>query len=157
MRGRIRGKAELNGLAQPDLLLMDIVLQGTADGVETVQEIRTRIDLPVVYLTAHTDQETVRRAKLTQPFGFLLKPFDERELQFTIEMALFKSEADRSLRENRHWLSTTLQSIDDAVVTTDTEGRIQLFNHVAERVTGWKAKSVPNANDNITTKYWEWK
>ena len=84
--------------AQPDLLLMDIVLQGPADGVETVQEIKTRVDLPVVYLTAHTDQETVRRAKLTQPFGFLLKPFDERELQFTIEMALFKHRAERELR-----------------------------------------------------------
>ena len=83
---------------RPDLLLMDIVLQGPADGVEVVQEIRSRVDLPVVYLTAYTDQETVRRAKQTQPFGFLLKPFDERELGFTIEMALFKHRAECELR-----------------------------------------------------------
>lgn len=82
----------------PDLLLMDIVLQGSTDGVQAAQEIRSRVDLPIVYLTAYTDQETVRRARQTQPFGFLLKPFDERELHFTIEMALFKHRAERELR-----------------------------------------------------------
>jgi PAS domain S-box-containing protein len=83
---------------RPDLLLMDIVLQGSTDGVQAAQEIRTRVNLPVVYLTAYTDQETVRRAKQTQPFGFLIKPFDERELHFTIEMALFKHRAEQELR-----------------------------------------------------------
>jgi PAS domain S-box-containing protein len=83
---------------RPDLLLMDIVLEGTPDGIQTVQEIHSRMDVPVVYLTAYGDEETVRRAKATRPFGFVLKPFDERELHYTIEMALENHRAERELR-----------------------------------------------------------
>jgi PAS domain S-box-containing protein len=122
---------------RPDLVLMDITLRGGMDGVAAAEEMRGQIDVTVVYLTAHSDEATLQRAKITDPFGYVLKPFDERELLKTIEMALYKSATDKRLREHQHWLSTTLQTIADAVVTTDTEGRIHLFNPVAERVTGW--------------------
>jgi len=126
--------------SRPDLVLMDITLRGDMDGVAAAEEIRRQSEITVVYLTAHSDEATLQRAKITDPFGYVLKPFDERELLKTIEMALYKSATDKQLRENQHWLSTTLRSIDDAVVTTDTEGRIHLFNPVAERVTGWTSE-----------------
>jgi PAS domain S-box-containing protein len=125
---------------RPDLVLMDITLRGGVDGIAAVEEMRRRIDVTVIYLTAHSDEATLQRAKITDPFGYVLKPFHERELLKTIEMALSKSTADKRLREHQHWLSTTLQTINDAVITTDTEGRIRLFNPVAERVTGWTSE-----------------
>jgi CheY-like chemotaxis protein len=74
----------------PDLVLMDIVLRGDMDGIEAAGRIRARFNIPVVYLTAYADDETLERAKLTQPFGYILKPFDDRELRSNIEMALYR-------------------------------------------------------------------
>src|SRR5271169_2938672 len=65
---------------RPDLVLMDIRLKGKMDGIEAAQEIRTRFDIPIIYATAHADDATLQRAKVTEPFGYILKPFDEREL-----------------------------------------------------------------------------
>jgi PAS domain S-box-containing protein len=121
----------------PDLVLMDIQLAGAMDGVAAAEVIRQQCDLPVVYLTAHSDRITLQRAKLTQPFGYILKPFEERELETHIEMALYKHQTDRKLREQREWLRITLTSIGDAVIATDTAGRITFLNPVAESVTGW--------------------
>jgi len=75
---------------KPDLVMMDIRIQGDMDGIETAREIRERYDIPVVYLTAHADRETLERAKLAEPLGYLVKPFQEPELLASIEMALHK-------------------------------------------------------------------
>jgi PAS domain S-box-containing protein len=83
----------------PDIMVADIVLEGSVDGVDAVQLIRKRLDIPVVYLTAYADETTVQRAKLTEPVGYILKPFDERELRFTIEMGLHKHQVEKRLRE----------------------------------------------------------
>ncbi len=83
----------------PDLVLMDIRLAGEMDGVETAERIRRECDVPVIYLTAHSDRVTLDRAKRTEPFGYLLKPFDELELETHIEMALYKHQAEETLRE----------------------------------------------------------
>jgi two-component system, sensor histidine kinase and response regulator len=123
----------------PDLVLMDITLRGEIDGVAAADEMRRRFEVTVIYLTAHSDDATLQRAKITEPFGYVLKPFDERELLKTIEMALYKNATERRLREHQRWLQTTVQTIDDAVITTDVEGRIHLFNPVSEQVTGWSA------------------
>ena len=122
---------------RPDLLLMDIVLQGPADGVQVAQEIRTRVDLPVVYLTAYTDQETVRRAKQTQPFGFLIKPFDERELQFTIEMALFKHRAEHELRRTEEIFRELADTSDEVHWMMDANlASILYVNPAFEKIWG---------------------
>lgn len=126
--------------AQPDLILMDIQLKGKMSGIEAAQEIRTRFDIPVVYLTAYSEEATFEEAKKTEPFGYLLKPFEEKELKITIEMALYKHEIDKKLRENEQWLETTLKSIGDAVIATDRRGRVTFMNVVAETLTGWKKK-----------------
>src|SRR5919108_5029853 len=122
----------------PDLVLMDIVLKGQMSGVEAVERIRSRCNIPVVYVTAYADEKTVRRAKVTEPFGYLLKPFDARELQTAIEIALYKHRMEKKLQESAQWLSTTLRSIGDAVMATDTQGCVTFMNPQAEALTGWK-------------------
>ncbi len=122
---------------EPDLALVDIGLEGEIDGIEAARQIREVCDIPVVYVTAYSDHETLERAKITEPFGYVLKPFDERELCTTIEMAFYKHQIDRELEESRQWLQTTLQSIGDAVIATDIDGKIKFMNPVAQALTGW--------------------
>ncbi len=122
----------------PDLVLMDIFLKGDMDGIQAAEQIRTRYDIPVIFLTAFADPKTLQRAKITEPFGYILKPFEERELLTAIEMALYKHGMEKKLKDSERWLSTTLKSIDDAIIATDTAGKIMLMNPVAEALTGWK-------------------
>ena len=79
--------------AHPDLVLMDILLKGDMDGIEAAEHLRRRFNLPVVFLTAYADPQTLGRAKVTEPFGYLLKPFEVRELHSIIEIALYKARA----------------------------------------------------------------
>jgi len=125
---------------RPDLVLMDIRLRGGMDGVEAAEEIRARFDIPVVYVTAYADEATLRRAKTTGPYGYILKPFEDKELRTSIEVALYKHNIERRLRESERWLATTLRSIGDAVITTSAKGRVLFMNPVAEALTGWKDK-----------------
>ncbi len=124
---------------RPQLVLMDIHLRGEMDGVEAAREIRERFDVPVIYLTAYADPATLQRARVTEPFGYLLKPFEERELHVVIEMALHRHELQRRLRESERWLAATLRSIGDSVIATDAEWHIRFMNPAAERLTGWTA------------------
>jgi response regulator RpfG family c-di-GMP phosphodiesterase len=121
----------------PDLVLLDIVLKGEIDGIVAAEKIWERFAIPVVYLTAYADENTLQRAKVTEPFGYILKPFDQRELQTTIEMAFYKARMDHTLREREDWLSTVLTSIGDGVIATDSRGLITFMNPLAERLTGW--------------------
>jgi PAS domain S-box-containing protein len=123
---------------RPDLVLMDIRLKGNVNGIDAAQEIRERFDIPVVYLTAYSDEDTLQRAKITEPYGYIIKPFEERELHSVIEMALYKHSMERKLKESERWLATTLRSIGDAVIATDERGLIVLMNSVAEALTGWE-------------------
>ncbi len=125
---------------KPDLVIMDIMLEGKMDGIEAAEQIQNRLDIPVVYLTAYSDKKTLERAKITEPFGYILKPLEERELHSTIEIALYKHTIEKKLKDNEKWLSTTLKSIGDAVITTDKNGKITFINTVAETLTGWKQK-----------------
>lgn len=121
----------------PDLALMDIRIKGDMDGIETAERIQAQFDIPIIYLTAHSDEATLKRAKLTKPAGYLIKPFEDRELHSTITMALHRHQIDRELDESRRWLATTLNSIGDGVIATDERGWIKFMNPVAERLTGW--------------------
>ena len=80
---------------RPDLVLMDIVLHGSMSGIDTAKVLYKKMGIPIVFITAYGDDETLERAKETQPFGYLLKPFDERQLAITIEVALYRDELER--------------------------------------------------------------
>jgi diguanylate cyclase (GGDEF)-like protein/PAS domain S-box-containing protein len=122
----------------PDLVLMDIMLRGDMDGIMASRQIWEKASIPVIYLTAYADSGTLDRAKVTEPFGYLLKPFEERELYTAIEMALYKHKMDMKLKERERWLSTILAGIGDGVISTDRDQRVNFMNLVAERLTGLK-------------------
>ena len=125
--------------ACPDLVLMDIRLKGEMDGIETARLFRERFNVPVIYLTGEANDATLERAKATEPLGYLLKPIEEKSLYSTIEIALYKHRMDRRLRRIERWFATTLKSIGDAVMVTDTQGRVTFMNPIAEKLTGWKS------------------
>ena len=124
---------------RPDLILMDISLGSGIDGVTAAEAIRTRVDAPIVYLTAFSDDATLQRAKRTEPVGYILKPYEDKDLQIAIEIGLYKHKMDRRLREHEQWLAATLGSIGDGVIATDEAGRVRFLNAVAEALTGWKS------------------
>ncbi len=123
---------------KPAVVLMDIRLKGEMDGIEAAEIIKSRFQTPVIYITAYADQRTLERAMVTEPFGYLLKPFNERDLRTTIEMALYKHKIEKRLRESQEWLSTTLRSIGDGVVAVDVTGLVTFMNPVAEGMIGVK-------------------
>ena len=126
--------------ALPDLILMDINLPGTMDGVAAAEKIRAVADIPVIFLTAYTDSDTLARAKISEPFGYIIKPFQDITLKSTIEMGLYKHRMESRLRRSEQWLSTTLKSIGDGVVATDRDGVVSFMNTVAEGLTGWSCR-----------------
>lgn len=130
----IKKAAELS----PDLVLMDIRLKGDIDGIEAAEQIYTRFRIPIIYLTAHSDGSTLHRAKTIGAFGYILKPFAEQDLLTTIETALYRYQLEKKLKESEKWWSTTLRSVGDAVIATDTLGRVKFLNPVAEALTGWQ-------------------
>jgi CheY-like chemotaxis protein len=91
---------EKAGELKPNLVLMDIVLKGEMDGIDAAQEIRELFDIPIIYLTAYSDEKTLQRAKVTEPFGYVLKPFEDREIQSAIEMAIYKHKMEQQLKES---------------------------------------------------------
>lgn len=123
---------------QPDLVLMDISLRGEMDGVKTVERLREDLEVPVIYLTAFADDQTLQRAKKTEPYGYLIKPYEEKELHTTVQLALYKHKMDRLLKENQEWLATILRCIGDGVIVTDAAGCVRVFNRMAEMLTGWR-------------------
>jgi PAS domain S-box-containing protein len=110
--------------APPNLVLMDVVLKGKMDGVAAANEVRTRLGIPVVFVTAYADEKTLQRAKISGPFGYLLKPFEERELQGTIEVALYRHEMEEKLRKFAEEWETTFNSIQDWVSIHNLDFRI---------------------------------
>lgn len=123
--------------SRPDLVLMDVVLQGEMDGIEAAGLIQSSLKIPVIYLTAFADDEMLKRAKITEPFGYLIKPFRDRDLRSSIEMALYRHKLDTALKESREWLSVTLNSIGDAVIATDPAGLVKFMNPLAQQLTDW--------------------
>jgi len=126
---------------KPDLVLMDIVLYGNMDGIEAAKEIHSRFDIPVVYLSSYSDEDILERAKITQPYGYIIKPFNERELHINIEMAIYKHMIEKKLKDSENWLYSTVKSLGEAVITTDRFGIIKTMNPLAEALTGWKREN----------------
>jgi PAS domain S-box-containing protein len=132
----------------PDLILMDIRIKGDIDGIETARVIRERFDIPVVYLTAHADADTLSRAKLAEPLGYIIKPFQEPELQASIEMALHKQRADRQSKQARERFRAALGAIGQGVICIDAAGSVTLLNPASEAWTGWQESDALGRNIN---------
>jgi hypothetical protein len=135
------GRDALEQIAQsrPELILMDIRIRGEMDGIELARRVQEQFDIPVVYLTAHSDMETLQRAKVTGPFGYLAKPVQQSSLSSSIEIALYKHRVESELRRQRAWLETILSHMADGVLVTDDAGKIRFLNAAAEKLTGWTA------------------
>lgn len=116
---------------RPNLVLMDICLKGAMDGIEAAEYIWTTLQIPVIYVTGHSDPNTLNRATATAPFGYILKPIREKELYIAIETAL-----QRSTRER--WLLSVFRGMGDGIIVTDVQGRVQFLNPTAEMLTGWE-------------------
>ena len=138
------GEAALKKVEEfkPDLVLMDIVLKGAMDGIEAAERIRDRFDIPIVYLTAYAEDKTIARAKVTEPFGYLLKPFDERELHTAIEIALYKHKLETALRESEERFHTFFDSLPLGVAMSDSEGRILAANKAVCRLVGYSQEEL---------------
>ncbi|MGA3185961.1 MAG: response regulator [Bryobacteraceae bacterium] len=127
----------LEQAAGADIVLMDIRIDGPVDGIEAAARLREQYHLPVVFLTAHADRQTLDRAKVTGAFGYLVKPIAHGSLNSAIEIALYKHRIERKLEEREALLRTTLGSVADAVVVTDHLSRVLMLNAAAQNLTGW--------------------
>jgi len=133
-------------LHRPSLVLMDIRLHGPQDGIETADQIRRRFHVPVMFVTAHADRDTLERARITEPFGYIVKPFHGVDFRAQIEIALWKHKMEQKLRVSEAWLATTFRNVADALIATDSEGNVAVLNAPAAELTGWdltEAKGKP--------------
>ena len=124
---------------RPDLILMDIILKGEMNGIEAAEQIRAKYDIPIVYLTAYSDEAMIKRIKKTEPAGYIVKPFDEKELRIALEIGFYKHEMESRLKESENRFREVVEGTGDLVTTVDGKGDIVYINHVAERIFGVKA------------------
>ncbi len=127
---------------EPDLVLMDIHLRGGVSGIEAANRIRQRLDVPIVYLTAFSDSETLDQAQLTEPYGYVLKPFEEKSLHAILQMSLMKHRRTRNMRENGWWMSAAAASMMEAIIICDPKGYVKFANSSAETLLGKKSRDV---------------
>lgn len=127
---------------RPDLILMDIIIKGNQDGIETASLLKKKFNVPSVFLTSLADRHTIDRAKLTEAYGYLTKPFDSREVIAVIEMALYKHDIESQLRRSEEKYFSTVNSISEAVVTIDRDSLVTFMNPAALSMTGWAIEEV---------------
>ncbi len=130
----------------PDIILMDIMLGGKMDGIDAAMAIKASKDIPFIFLTAFTDERTLERAKEAEPYGYILKPFKERELYTTIDIALYKHAMEGKLTRQERLFSAILHSINDGIIATDIDLNIQFMNPVAEDISGFKEGAARGKN-----------
>jgi len=128
---------ELAAADPPALILMDIHIKGDLNGIETARLILDRQPVPIVFLTAHSDAATLEEAKSVTPYGYLVKPFEERSLQSTIEMAIYKYRMEQRLRQEEDNFRTLTEMASDGIVIIDAEGRHVYANPRATEITGY--------------------
>ncbi len=125
---------------KPDLVLMDIRLQGDMDGIDAAKAIHSVSDVPVVFLTAYADEATVQRAKPVLPMGYLIKPFSEAELRTTIEISLYKHSAEAANKDVTSGFAASVKLLGAGLVMTDANGFITYMNAAGEALTGWSGR-----------------
>jgi PAS domain S-box-containing protein len=130
--------------APPDLALLDIRLAGDLDGIQAGGEMRARWGTPLVYLTAYMDDNLLQRARVTEPYGYLVKPIQDRELRATIEIALYRHRMDRQLRESEERYRAVVSQAIECILIFDAEtGHLLEANPAFERLSGYAAQNIP--------------
>jgi len=127
---------------RPDLVLMDIVMPGKVDGIDAASKIRAELDIPIIFLTAFADEANINRAKSAEPFGYIVKPFHEEEIQASIEVALHKRTGEQRLRENEKLYHAIMREAFDPIIITDNKGRVLEVNERAEQLLGCERKNL---------------
>lgn len=127
---------------RPDVILMDIVIPGKIDGIAAAELIKAALDIPVIFLTAYTECQLIERAKQVEPFGYIVKPFHERELKAVIEVALYKKEVDLRLREAKEFAEGLMSSMKDGFNVLDKQGVHLDVNPSFCRMTGFTRKEL---------------
>ena len=119
---------------QPNLVLMDIQLKGELDGIQVGEQILVETDVPIVYLTAYSDEHTLRRATITNPYGYVIKPFGDQELRTTIDLALHKHQLERKVRESEARFRTLVENSSDVIVVVNANGNVTYNSPAADRL-----------------------
>ncbi len=139
---------QIPGLS-PELVLMDVVLKGQMDGIEAAERIKQLYDIPVIYLTAYGDDKTLERAKMTEPYGYILKPFENRDLYTTIEMALYKSKMQKELKASEEKYRRLINTLPNVVFKGYADWSIDFFDDKIEAVSGY-------AKDDFNSRRLKW-
>lgn len=124
--------------SKPDLILMDVVLKGDIDGIEAARIIKKTMRIPIIFITAYADDTTISRIKKTEPYGYFLKPFEEKELQTWIETTLQKFDSEEIHKKKERLAFSILESMDNSIIAADRHGKVTYINSSAEKLTGWK-------------------
>ncbi|HRX14905.1 MAG TPA: ATP-binding protein [Spirochaetota bacterium] len=132
----------------PDIILMDIHLDGEMDGIDAALAIKENLEIPVIFLTVSVDSVTLERAKKVEPYGYINKPVKDVEIFTTLEMALHKFRTELKLRQNEQWLSAMLNGIGEGIISVDIDGVITFMNRIAEKMTGWIASDAIGKHKN---------
>lgn len=120
----------------PDLVLVDIILKGEKSGIDVASEI-SNLNIPVIYITAHSEESTVQKARLTRPYGYLVKPFNRIELKFAIEFALYKSNQEKKLRESEENFRAIAENANEGVIIASEKGKHVYANQMAAEISGY--------------------
>lgn len=140
---------DLVGTLQPNLVLMDIQLAGSMDGITAALAIRNQYAVPVIFITATADEDVLARAKVAEPFGFIVKPCSKQELRTVLEMALYKHQAETKLRESALHTQAILDNMVDGLITINACGSIESFNKAASRIFGYTQEEVIGRNVSL--------
>ena len=134
----IRKVAEIN----PNLVLIDICWKENIDALKTAGIIQENYQTPVLYLTDYSEYILPNESKLKEPFTYITKPFADKDLHIAVEMALYKHQFEQKLEQEKQWLTAIINSINSAVLVTDVNGRIQIMNPLAQKLSGYKIEEV---------------
>ena len=126
---------------EPDLILMDIILKREIDGIEAISKIK-EFNMPFIYLTTHSEEYTIKRAKITEPSGYIIKPFDSKELKYAIELALYKSSQEKKIKESEVIFRSVYENSFDAILLTKPDGSILSANPAAQKMFGRTEKEI---------------
>ena len=124
------------GELEPDLVLMDIRLKGELDGIEAAIRIHETYKIPIVFLTAYSDDHTLERARAAKPYGYVLKPFEDKSLKSTVAMALYTASTNTREHRTRERLSQILSGLAEGVIVADVKGNISFLNPRAAELLG---------------------